>query len=793
MTEQHTKDIIEDTSAIEARYKRAQSIMQGFTTQSLVQNDDIYPSWIEGTNSFWYQRTFITTQCPSVEIGKQYRLVDAKAKTNEIAFDHNTFASALAHASNQDVDPCKLPITQVNISLSPLMVIFTAFDKYWQYDEGAKTCHKIPSYIVESHEVCSPDSRLLAFTRDFNLWVRDRFSGEEKALTADGELDFAYASSTAWGMDLLPDVPALWSPDSSRLLVVQRDKRSVEALPMVNHVPSGRSILPTLEKIKVAYPGDENIEKYRVLAIDVLSGTLCSADYQPIPTSSSDYFGFYDKLIWWGEDSRTGYFIDQERGDKVVRLIKFDTNTGHTKVLFEETSDTHVNITPDLMSGPLHRPLHRSNELIWWSERDGWGHLYLYDLNNGKLKHPITSGNWRVREVLLVDETRRELVIQTSGRMANIDPYYRDICRINIDTGELTTIFGDDVDFLVHQQNSALVKIERSLGKAGPNTMGIAPSGDFIVITRTRADQVPVTLLCDKDGNQILELEVASTTNLPQNWHWPEPFKVLAADSHTDIYGLLFRPSGFSPDTCYPVINLIGSGPWLSVVPKGSFHSAGMYCNMYYFYAAAIAELGFIVVLLDSRGTPLRSKAFQDDSYGWIPASGNTEDHAGAIRQLAERYNYMDMSRVGVFTRGYRSGLQNFLERQDLYKVCVTMNLFDNRLIGSAVEGDKWESCDGPITQEYYPENLVENLQGKLFLMHGMTGLVIPSYPPAATLRLVEALQKANKKFDLLIVPDCGYMFTNYMTRRAWDYLVRHLAGDAPPKEFALEGVRVSV
>ncbi|MDP4745635.1 MAG: prolyl oligopeptidase family serine peptidase, partial [Porticoccaceae bacterium] len=290
-------------------------------------------------------------------------------------------------------------------------------------------------------------------------------------------------------------------------------------------------------------------------------------------------------------------------------------------------------------------------------------------------------------------------------------------------------------------------------------------------------------------------VESADISALSENWQWPEPVKLMAADGKTDIYGLLFRPSDFSPDKRYPVINFINSGPWLSVVPKGSFHTSRGYAERHYFYSAAMAELGFIVLNLDSRGSPLRSKAFLDESYGWIPASANTDDHAGAIQQLAQRYPYMDINRVGICTQLYGSGLQNFLERQDLYKVCVQMSLLDNRLIGCTIEGDKWEGINGPSTDKYhYPEVLVNQLKGKLMLMQSITSPVSTAYPSTATFRVVEALQKANKAFEMLMIPGSpsGSPCSGYMTRRGWDFLVKHLLKATPPTAFELIDMKMS-
>ncbi|ETN92523.1 Prolyl tripeptidyl peptidase precursor [Gammaproteobacteria bacterium MOLA455] len=788
-----------DSQAMEERYRRAEALIQGFGTKSLVQNETIYPHWIidasnTSTYCFWYERgTRVDNRS-----GKEYRLVDAKKRTNTLAFDHELLSHALAKASNQEVNAQDLPISHVTITLTPVIVSFTAFDQRWQFLAEEGICQLLQSTLINDSEVLSPDGRQIAFVRDYNLWVRVAATGTERALTLDGEEDFAYAvKGGGWGADSsgLHGHPALWSPDSRCLLTVKRDKRQVHSLPQVTHLPMDGSARPQLTQSKVAYSGDTAIETYQILNINVDTSQACYADYHPLPAGRNEYWGYAkSKLSFWAKGNQYAYFIAQERGDKVLRLVKFDTYTGSTQVLFEETSETQIDIMPDTMNLPLHQILVDSNELIWCSERSGWAHLYLYDLTTGALKHAITQGNWRVRDLLRVDAKNRTLYLQTAGRATERDPYYRDICRVNIDTGEIITVLSSDHEYLVNYPESITSITASMLGVMTREASGLSPDGQYIVVTQTRADQAPTNLLINYQGQTILEVESADLSALPDNWQWPEPVKLLAADGKTDIYGLLFRPSDFSPDKSYPVINFINSGTWLSAVPKGSFHTSRGYADRHYFYSAAMAELGFIVLNLDSRGSPLRSKAFLDESYGWIPAAANTDDHAGAIQQLTQRYPYMDINRVGICGQGYRCGLQNFLERQDLYKVCAQMALLDNRLIGCTVEGDKWEGINGPDSNTHrYPEELVSQLKGKLILMHAITSEMSAGYPSTAVFRVVEALQKANKAFEMLMVPGSpsDSFCSSYMTRRGWDFLVKHLLEITPPKEFSLNDASI--
>ena len=765
------------------RYQHAQSLVGGLMSSSLVQNDVLYPYWISDSEYFWYERATKSGKAPGV-IGKEYRLVNPKTATNDIAFDHSALADALATVSGREVDGSNLPITQLTVSLSSsnqesLHLTFTAFEQRWDYDCSNQQCVSAADKILENNEAISPDGKQIAFVRDNNLWLRDADSGEERAITFDGEENYAYGGShTTWGEDFGNDRPALWSPDSKRVLTVRRDIRLVKILPLVDNIPADGSVRPKLQVVKVAYPGDEHVETFDLYSIDIASGKATITDYPPMNTGYSHQYGLFNsRVAWWADDSQRAYCLQHERGDRVLRLLEFNTSTGNVRVVFEETSESHVNLIPDVPNTPLHRYLGSSDELIWWSQRSGWGHLYLYDLNSSEMKKIVTQGNWVVRNVLYVDEARREITIQTAGRVVGRNPYYCDICRVHLETGEITTVLSSDENFLVHYQECFDRLFDGFYGVSN----GVSSNGDYIVLTRSRVDQAPISLLIDRDGNTIMDLEVTNTTSLPAGWTWPEPVNVMAADGVTPLFGVLFRPSNFSTDRQYPVINFLDGDPTFTIAGSGSFNSSrDFYTDSHYFFAAALAELGFIVLLLDSRGTPLRSKAFHDESYGWAASAGNTEDHAGAIAQLGARYPYMDLDRVGIYGFAYRGGIQNFMERQDLYKVGVMANILHGALTGCSVVGDIWEGCEGP-KDKLYPEDLANNLQGKLLIMHPINNGNSPLYPPAGPLRLLDALQKADKDFDMLMLPGSDASYGPYATRRIWDYFVQHLAQETPP------------
>ena len=760
---------------IEVRYQRAQVLCQDMNEIAL--NTTLVPHWIDETEFFWYRR--------ATKSGTRFRLVDSTAATNYDAFDHQAFSDALAKASGKEVDYENLPITKVAITLTPKQVSFSAFDSYYIFKSEESLCEKICLKSLPDEWVVSPDGKKAAFIRDYNLWVRYLDTDQEQALTRDGEQYYSYASiPSIWGFSVGLNMEALWSPNSKRLLTVQVDNRQVKSTPVVHHVPQDGSLRPFNTEYRSAYPGDECVEENRLLAIDIETGMVQEANYRRIPTNRSGYGFFTDNLGWWGNDSRHAYFVDTERGEQVARVVEFDTQSGATRLLFKETSATYINLSPSEATVAALLPLPESNELIWYSERSGWAHLYLYSLETGELKNPITQGGWVVREVLHFDAEQRELFFQAGGRVADRDPYYLDICRVHVDTGEITTLASSDHEYTVLAPRCMTFQIfKRSDPDLFVNTTGISPSTRYLVATRSRVDQVPVSLLLDRKGKIILELETADVSGLPEGWQWPEPVKLMAVDDKTDIYGVVLRPSDFSPDKQYPVIDCSASSAEFACVPKGSFTNA-VFGGEKYFQAAAIAELGFIVVIIDGRGTAYRDRDFIDYSYGRVPSSNHPPDRIAGIKQLAVQYPYMDISRVGImgFT-GTLGAVYGLLEYPEFYKVGVAHAPQDTRLMAT-VWGEQYEGIAPTTAGGKQAEQLVENLQGKLLLMHGLLDSMCP---PAGTFRLVEAFQKANKDFDMLILPNEGlHVASGYAFRRTWDYFVTHLQGIEPPKEFKL-------
>lgn len=748
------------------RYQRAQALEQGWMTKKVAFNTTLYPNWIGETDCFWYKRDHKTRY--------EYRLVNARQGSNQSAFDHQDLAAVLSEKTGNEVDAGNLPLNNLELTLSPLTLNFEACNKHWRYSATDGLCQVNDDVL--SDEKISPDGTKVMFTRDYNLWLRDLGSGEEKPLTQDGEkFNFYAATTTVYGYPMPPlTLEAIWSADSRRILTHVIDTRQVRiATPLVEHVPDDGSLRPNIIQAdrRVGFADDEHIECWELLSIEVETGHIQRADYQPLPVYYPHYAGYFTGgRGWWCKDNRRAYFTELERGGKTARLLEFDTDTGQTKTLIEETSDWLVVLMPAVThEHVLMTPLPETNELIWYSARSGWAHFYLYDLETGKLKHAITQGEWVVRNGLHFDAEKRELLIQTAGRKQGRNPYYRDICRVNIDTGEFTELLSTDHEYLVCDGR----------GKGVTTNLGVSPTSNFIVTTRSRADQVPVSLLLDRSGQEVMLLETADVSGLPENWQWPEPVMLKAADGETDIYSVVFRPSDFSPDKSYPVIDC--SFYFASAV--GSFTNDPAF-GWAYMSAAAYAELGFVAVMIFGRGNDyLRGAAFNSYKDLGFPMNPmflnnyNQVDCVAGIKQLAERYPYIDIERVGVTElNSLASAMSGLLLYPDFYKVGVTRNSNANwRMTGAmAMEG----SDEYPVLEEF-----AEKLQGKLLLVAGMLDSMIPV---TETFRMVAALQKANKTFDMLMLPQDGHIVSPYAVRRTWDYLVTHLLGEDPPADFEL-------
>lgn len=785
------------------RYEQAQALMQCQFQHSspIVNNDVVLPRWVKNSHCFWYIR--------QTKSGKQYRLIDAETAENREAFDHKVLANALSMLVKQHVDDKNLPIRDVVLSLSPNKIRFTAFKKFWLFDLDEASCYETENYLQQEWSaygnnpqfsplnflnqqqqyLTSPNGKQAVYVSNYNLWLRDNVTREEIALTHDGSADYFYGSGPYDNA-----VPAQWSPDSRSLLTALWDARNVERRNIIQYIPEDGRMLPMEASYKhMAQSGADCIETWKLVVVEINTGELQTPDYPEMPhfTLGERFTGlFRSNMAWWSADGRRVIFIDLSRGCKVARVVEWDTHTNVTRILLEECSQTYINLRHGVNDPPLILPLPESNELIWFSERSDWGHLYLYDLSTGELKNPVTEGQWLVRNILHYDSERRELLLHTASRDSSISPYYRDIAKVNIDTGEMSTLASGDYDYNVCQYLNFWTFAETTYSTIGYSidelVHGLSPCGKYIVYTRSRVDCIPESVLIDRNGSEILIVEVADVSGLPDNWCWPEPVTLKSADETTNIYGVVFRPPGFSSDKRYPVVEYCSSGRQIDAMPQGSFDN-GTYNGLVYYHGIALAALGFIAVVIEGRGTPLRNKAFRDHHFGDFYYAGDFDDRIAGMRQLAQRYSSMDLNRVGIVsTENMTNSVYALLKHSNFYKVAVLHCYYDPRF-GYV----RWnEAADGMLDNvtTSYPEDCVKTFGGKILLIQGMLSSLA-----GATFRLVDALQKANKTFDMLCLPEMSNSMTSYTIRREWDYLVEHLYGTEPPSDFHLETIEERV
>jgi len=762
-----------------ARYERAAEI-QAAEHDRWVLNQRLLPHWIDGYR-FWYKR--------EIRDGYVYSLVDAQIGEIANLFDHGVLAQALAASLENDtvgVDPNELPLQTLRVRGEPLIAEFSALGQNWRYtiaQDHLEVIKNSPNYEL----LLSPDEKKGAFIRGYNLWLRDIVTGEESPLTTDGEQFYAYGVSPdakgrfetdAGRSSMVPE--AIWSPDSKRIITAQVDDRQVLELPIISFAPPDGSIRPLAFSVKVALPGDKHITQFRMVSIDVETKKQVPAHYPTLPAVRMNDTPLGGNRSWWHKDGRRAYFVEIQRGEQLVRVVEFDTETGSTRVLFEETSDTYIDLAPNVYGPTSIVPLPETNELIWYSERSGWAHLFLYDLNDGRLIRPITQGDWLVRDVIGVDRERREVYITLAGRTAGKDPYYREVARVGLDTGNLTILSESDADHLVYTQNDFGLTVFQAFGEDISSISGLAPSSNYFVETQQRPDRPARTVLRNRQGEEIMIVEAADTSGLPEWWRWPEPVQLKAADGETDISGVVFWPSDYSAEESYPIIDHIYGGPQVSNVPEGLTDSS-------FGVAASLAELGFVVVVIDGRGTAERDRAFHHFSFGAAHTASNVEDHIVGIRQLAEQYPSIDTTRVGIygFSGGGYMTANAMLRFPNFFDVGVSASgNHDQRLFWHS-----WgERYQGLLEDENYLNQAnityAKNLKGKLLFIHG---LMDHGVHPGGLFQLTQALMNENKDFDLVLLPQNAHELPGYATRQMWDYFVRHLRGSEPPANFSFK------
>jgi len=810
-----------------ADYERAGKMRD--LTANKVFKQTLRAHWLAGNQRFWYRNDLPGD-------AREFVLVDADKGTRALAFDHARLAAALAKATGKPMQANQLSVDALDFSDHPAAVLFNAESKRWRCDlatyelsEAPKTAETKSSLTAEArprpsrrtgdetsitfmnqtqgavtlfwineggerqryatlqpgkehrqHTFAghvwlatdaagktlavfeateaggeavidgnakppteassrprrssrgggaeSPDGHWRAEIQTHNVHLQSLKGGEEFTLTTEGKAEDFYTSDFHW------------SPDSKKLVVTRRQPAQEHKIYLVESSPRDQ-VQPKLHTFDYPKPGDR---------VEQNSPHLFDAEtHQEIPVKQALFTNQWSLSdLRWSPDSKRFTFLFNQRGHQVLRIVAVDAATGEARPIVDEQSPTFVNYSGKFFC----RYLDDKNEIIWMSERDGWTHLYLYDAVTGQVKNQITRGEWVVRGVDEVDEKSRQIWFRASGIYPAQDPYYIHYARVNFD--------GTGLTFLTESDGSQ--KVEYS------------PDHRYLIATDSRVDLPPVhELRRVSDGRLVCPLEQADWSQLLKTgWQVPERFVAKGRDGKTDIYGVIWRPTQFDPNKKYPVIENIYAGPQDAFVPK-TFRAHYGHQDM--------AELGFIVVQMDGMGTANRSKAFHDVCCKNLKDAG-FPDRILWLKAAAAKYPWMDLTRVGIYggSAGGQNALGGLLLHGDFYKVGVAdCGCHDNRM-DKIWWNEQWMGW--PVGPEYAENSNVTHagkLQGKLMLV---VGEMDQNVDPASTMQVVNALEKANKDFDLLIVTGSNHGAAEgpYASRRRADFFVRHLLGVEP-------------
>ena len=714
-------------------YNRAYALREKYNAKHVLYAG-VVPHWVDQTSAFWYVR--------QTEKGKEYVKVDAASKKRTALFDQQKMAAALTEKAGREINAYNLPLQNCRLNISLDTLRFQLDGKFWAYsiknnrllDEGAIPLRGKERHWMEVDDekegrpVTSPDGKWTAFIKNDNVYVREVATGKEKQLSQDGTLSNYYSSYIQW------------SPDSKSVVSCRIRPVEKRYVYYVESSPADQA-QPKLHKQEYAKPGDEL--RFKVPCIfEVESGRRL------IP--STELFSHQYELsgLMWNADSKAITFEYNERGHKVYRVLEMSVVDGSVRTLIEEKEEKYVNY-PRIYRNYLSD----GKRIIWSSERDNYNHLYLYDRATGKPLNQITKGEWYVRGVQQVDEANEVIYFSANGMKKGEDPYLIHYYKINFDGSNLVELTPEE----------------------GMHQCWYSSDYKYLVDVYSKVDQAPIAVLRDaKNGKIRMQLDKADISALLANgWKAPEVFSAKGRDGKTDMWGVIYRPSNFDPSKKYPVIEYIYSGPGDQYVPK-TFSS-------YNWWMTSLAELGFIVVQVDGMTTSFRSKEFEEVCYKNLKDAG-LPDHIAWIKAAAQKYPYMDIDRVGIFgcSAGGQESTGAVLFHPEFYKAAYSAcGCHDNRM-DKIWWNELWMGY--PVDESYSVCSNVDNahlLSRPLILV---VGELDDNVDPASTMQVANALIKANKDFELVVIPGAHHtMGEDFGEHKRYDFFVRHLMGVTPP------------
>ncbi|MGH7042740.1 MAG: alpha/beta fold hydrolase [Acetobacteraceae bacterium] len=768
-----------------ARYQAAEVVLDK-NVATLVLNESIAPNWV-GRAAFWYRR-----QRPN---GAEYIWVENGAAGP--AFDHSAAAAALGAATGSAIESRDLMVEAIAADGE---LILRSGDHRWRLANG-KAMDVGPVEVPRPGVLVSPNGDQGLVAREHNLYLCDLGAGAERRLTDDGEDNFSWGQYPDAGLRAvvrrrsgLPFAPFgwSWSPDGAFLIGGRVDERHLEPYPFLESVRQDGAVRPRAYFIRQPLVGEPG-PIFAACAIEVATGRKIPID---LPEGISKNEMSQIEPLDWSDDYRRAFVAAAVNSEHKATLLEIDLTTGSVRTLITEQSEGFLQLGSEIYKQFSIRMLADGRQAIWYSDRSGFGHLYRYDLATGELMNPITGGPWLVRDILKVDEGQGRVYFTASGREGG-DPYQRRVYRVDLDGKNLTLLSPEAADHSL--EGAATSLLARLYGMHIPSS-AISPDGTVFVDTWSTVSKPGVSVLrSTEDGAIVLPLETADASALyATGWRSPEPFVAKAADGVTDLYGVLYRPHHATGETT-PIIDGMYGGPQVTVTPR-NFRAARFGLGGQ--GRAALAALGFAVVVVDGRGTPLRSKAFHNAGYDAF-ADTCVDDHVAVLHQLCDRDPTLDRERVGVYGHSFGgcTSARAMLRYPDLYKVAVSSagshNLHGlySSMTWAAPPPDYGKGQRTKPDSKAAPQNyrqfdnavLAANLRGKLMLAYGDMD---ENVYPAVTLQLCDALNRANRSYDLLYFPNGTHGFTGepYFMRRLWDYFVEHLMGEQPPLNYSIRG-----
>ena len=716
----------------------------GHFVDPLVDHDVQHVKWLDATH-FWFR--------DHGAVGDRILEMDAVTGKVSPAFNQVKLAAALGKARGKPMNPKSWPAFDFGFHRLRNGEFAVQFgkSKYRCNLSGAGVCTVSKKNSKHGGELGygfhprSPNGKLRVFLRDWNLWIRNVATGKKFQLTTDGVKKFGY------GMKKNGIAFVRWSPNSRELVAFRVDERKVKDMyTIVTRVGH-----PTLQTWPYPLPGDKHVFMIHLALIDVATRKV-----MPLKMAAEQRLGSWSD-IRWSPDGKTFALVSTSRNQRDEWFRVAEAATGAVRTVFAYTAK-------DFYQGWYGRPdwqyLPEKGVAIWPTEQTNWMNLYLYSLKSGRMLHPITTGKGDVIQVPYVNRKTGTLWYVGVGRTPGMNPYYRQLFKVNIYTGRTTLLTPQNADHII--------------------TM--SPGGRYFVDSYSTPSTPPVTVLRSAaNGRLIATVARANIRRLKaMGWVPPIPFTVKARDGKTTLYGLMYKPTNFNPHKKYPIIDFIYPGPQIGSIATFSFRSE-QGGNQ------ALAELGFIVVAIDGMGTPYRSAAFQRYWYGDM-GDDTIPDQIAGIKQLAARYPWIDINRVGIWghSGGGNATVSAMLHYPDFFKVgWAESGNYDNRDYEYSW-GERWEGLlvkhkNGTTNYDNQAsELLAKNLKGHLMLV---VGSIDNNVPPSNTYLMVNALMNANKNFSMLVVPNERHHYgshTPYVTRRCWDFFVKYLADNKPPHEF---------